>query len=135
MIGSLNGFGHCVSNSVVLSHDTTLAELEMNRGENSLLSIIQPGIPTTLVWDNNDFGESQTGNFTWQMRDRCNLRCLHMYHRTNVLCCKERSPQKKKYSSSKVREENIAVVYHSAMIATTRKVHFSGVLLLPSSWW
>ena len=34
-----------------------------------------------------------------------------MYHRTNVLCRKERSPQKKKYSSSKVREENIAVVF------------------------
>ena len=34
-----------------------------------------------------------------------------MYHRTNVLSCKERSPQKKKYSNSKVREENIAVVF------------------------
>lgn len=57
LIGLLNGLGHCVSNSVVLNHDTALAELEMNRGENSLPSIIQPGIPTTLVWDNNDFGE------------------------------------------------------------------------------
>ena len=57
-----------------------------------------------------------------------------MYYRTNVLCCKERSPQKKKYSNSKVREENIAVVYYSAMIAATLKVHFSCVLL-PSSWW
>ena len=47
-----------------------------------------------------------------------------MYHRTNVLYCKERSPQKRKYSNSKVREENIAVVYYSlrAMIAATRKV-------------
>ena len=34
-----------------------------------------------------------------------------LYHRTNVLCCKERSPQKKKYSNSKVREANIAVVF------------------------
>ena len=58
-----------------------------------------------------------------------------MYHRSNVLCCKERSLQKKKYSNSKVREENIAVVYYSALIAATRKVHFSCVLLLPSSWW
>ena len=55
----------------------------------------------------------------------------------NVLCCKERSPQKKKYSNSKVREENKAVVYYSlrAMIVATRKVHFSYILLLPSSWW
>ena len=54
-----------------------------------------------------------------------------------MFCCEERNPQKKKYSNSKVREENIAVVYYSlrAMIAATRKVHFSYVLLLPSSWW
>ena len=40
-----------------------------------------------------------------------------------MLCCKERSPQKKKYPNSKVREENIAVVYYSlrAMIVATRK--------------
>ena len=34
-----------------------------------------------------------------------------VYHRTNVLCCKERSPHKTKYSNLKVREENIAVVF------------------------
>ena len=34
-----------------------------------------------------------------------------IYHRTNVLCCKERSPLKKKYSNSKVRKKNIAVVF------------------------
>ena len=51
--------------------------------------------------------------------------------------CWKESPLKKKYSNSKVREENIADVYNSlrAMIAATRKVHFSYVLLLPSSWW
>ena len=43
--------------------------------------------------------------------------------------------KKKKYSNSKGREDNIAVVYYSAMIAATRKVHFSCVFLLPSSWW
>ena len=36
---------------------------------------------------------------------------MALYHRTNVLCCRERSPQKKKYSNSNVREENIAVVF------------------------
>ena len=57
-----------------------------------------------------------------------------LYHRTNVLCWKERILQKKKYSSSKVREENIN--YYLAMIAATRKVHFSWVLLLSSfRWW
>ena len=38
------------------------------------------------------------------------FRWLYLYHRTNVLCCKKRSPQKKKYSNSKVRG-NIAVVF------------------------
>ena len=65
---------------------------------------------------------------------RINL-SVFVLHRTNVLCCKERSPQKKKYLNSKVREENIVVVYCSAMIASTRKVRFSCILLLPSSWW
>lgn len=57
LIGLLNGFGHCVSNSVVLNHDTALAEQELSRGESAIPSVIQPGIPTTVVWDNNDFGE------------------------------------------------------------------------------
>ena len=49
-----------------------------------------------------------------------------------MLCCKERSPQKKKYSNLKVREENIAVIYYSlrAMIVATRKVHSSPFLLV-----
>ena len=40
-----------------------------------------------------------------------------------MLYCTERSPQKKKYSNSKVREENIAVVYYSlrATIAALEK--------------
>ena len=42
--------------------------------------------------------------------------------------------RKRKYSDSKVRGKNIAVVYYSAMIAVTRKVHFRCVLL-PSFWW
>uniref|UniRef100_UPI00358E324A uncharacterized protein n=1 Tax=Myxine glutinosa TaxID=7769 RepID=UPI00358E324A len=57
LIGLLNGLGHSVSNSVILNHDTALATQEGRRGEDSLRSTIQPGIPTTLVWDNNDFGE------------------------------------------------------------------------------
>ena len=54
-----------------------------------------------------------------------------VYHRTNVLCCKERSPQKKKYSNSKVREENIAVIFIQLWSLQLEKF-----LLLPSSrWW
>ena len=53
-----------------------------------------------------------------------------LYHRSNVLCCKERSPQKKKYSNSKVREENIAVVFIQLWLLQLEK------FLLPSSrWW
>lgn len=57
LIGLLNGFGHTVSNSVVLNHDTALAENEMMRGEDALPSTMQPERPTTIVWDNNDFRE------------------------------------------------------------------------------
>ena len=51
-----------------------------------------------------------------------------MYHRTNVFCCKERSPQKKKYSNLKVRENKYGSRFYSAMISTTRKVSSSPFL-------
>lgn len=56
LIGILNGLGHCVSHSSVLEHDTALATVQLKQD-----SIIPPGmnknIFSTLVWDNNDFGE------------------------------------------------------------------------------
>ena len=59
------------------------------------------------------------------------LTIYSLYHRTNVLCCKEKSSQKKKYSNSKVREENIAVVFIQLWSLQLKKF-----LLLPSSrWW
>ena len=57
MISLLNGFGHCVSHSVTLNHDTALANQEVRRGVDALPLSIQPRIPTIIVWDNNDFGE------------------------------------------------------------------------------
>ena len=55
-------------------------------------------------------------NLAFNNLQMCICRKTKLYHRTNVLCCKERSPQKKKYSNSNVREENIAVVYYSALL-------------------
>ena len=57
-----------------------------------------------------------------------NFMRLILYHRTNVLCCKERSPQKRKYSNSKVREK-YSRRFYSAMIAVIRKVHFCSLPL------
>ena len=57
LIGLLNGFGYSVSSSVVLNHDTAIANQEMRRGDNALPPDIQPGKHTILVYDNNDFGE------------------------------------------------------------------------------
>lgn len=57
LIGLLNGLGHCPSNCMVLEHDTVLAELQMKKRPITIPSCIRPGISTTLVWDNNDFGE------------------------------------------------------------------------------
>ena len=56
LIGLLNGLGHCNSHTSTLEYDTALAEKQiMNEGG------IPDGITkqtfTTLVWDNNDFGE------------------------------------------------------------------------------
>lgn len=57
LIGLLNGFGYSVSHSFVLEHDTALAQQEIERGSTALPSCIHSGLYTTLVWDNNDFGE------------------------------------------------------------------------------
>ncbi|XP_070548995.1 uncharacterized protein [Ptychodera flava] len=55
LIGLLNGLGHCVSHSSVLEHDTALALQQLHSDG------LPPGfcqeVFTTLVWDNNDFGE------------------------------------------------------------------------------
>ncbi|XP_071812536.1 uncharacterized protein [Apostichopus japonicus] len=56
LIGLLNGFGHSVSHTNVLEHDTALGQQEIDRG-NVLPSSLNKSIYTTLVWDNNDFGE------------------------------------------------------------------------------
>ena len=61
---------------------------------------------------------------TWSLTIRWRL-----YHRTNVLCCKKRSSQKKKYSNSKVREENIAVVFIQLWLLQLEKF----IYLRPSS--
>lgn len=57
LIGILNGFGHSTSHTVVLEHDTALAKKELQQGDDSLPACLQKQIFTTLVWDNNDFGE------------------------------------------------------------------------------
>ena len=58
-----------------------------------------------------------------------------MYYRTNVLCCKERSPQKKKILKLEGKGKKYSSRFYSAMIAVIQKVHFCCVLLLHSPWW
>ena len=57
LVGLLNGFSYSVSHSFVLEHDTALAQQENERGSIALPSCMKSGVYTTLVWDNNDFGE------------------------------------------------------------------------------
>eukprot|EP00057_Strongylocentrotus_purpuratus_P026501 XP_011680975.1 PREDICTED: uncharacterized protein LOC105446186 [Strongylocentrotus purpuratus] len=59
LIGLLNGFGHCSSNSFALEHDTALAKRQIERGIGALPAGSNITF-TTLVWDNNDFGEETT---------------------------------------------------------------------------
>ncbi|PIK41754.1 hypothetical protein BSL78_21395 [Apostichopus japonicus] len=57
LIGLLNGFGHASSHSVVLEHDTALAQKQLDMGPINLPPFIKQREFTTLIWDNNDFGE------------------------------------------------------------------------------
>jgi len=57
LIGLLNGFGYSISHTSVLEHDTALAQQEVQRGSRALPSCLQKSVFTTLIWDNNDFGE------------------------------------------------------------------------------
>ena len=56
VISLLSGFGHCMSHSYVLCHETALAQMHISND-----SAIPPGfvsdVPTTLAWDNDDFSE------------------------------------------------------------------------------
>lgn len=55
VIGLLNGLGHSMSHSFVLEHDTALAKKSLN--SDGIPAGFKKGDFTTLVWDNNDFGE------------------------------------------------------------------------------
>jgi hypothetical protein len=59
----LNNFGHCMSHSYTLYHETALAERNISSS-----AIIPDGfsqnVSTVLAWDNDDFSEeTSTGNF------------------------------------------------------------------------
>jgi hypothetical protein len=56
IIDILNGFGHCVSHSSMLRHETALAKMNIQK-EVSIPREILPGHHTILVWDNDDFAE------------------------------------------------------------------------------
>ena len=56
IIGILIGLGHSVSHSAVLEHDTALASKQLCT-DNIVLEGFIKKIPTTVIWDNNDFRE------------------------------------------------------------------------------
>ena len=56
IIGILNGLGHSVSHSAVLEHDTALANKKLCT-DNIVPKGFIKKIPTTVIWDNNDFRE------------------------------------------------------------------------------
>ena len=61
LVGLLNGFGHSVSHSKILEYDTALAERQILIAD-GLPPELDKKVPTTLAWDNNDFGEeTRTG--------------------------------------------------------------------------
>ena len=56
IIGILNGLGHSVSDSAVPEHDTALANKQLCT-DNIVPEEFNKKIPTTVIWDNNDFRE------------------------------------------------------------------------------
>ena len=56
IIGILKGLGHSVSHSAVLEHDTALANNQLCT-DNIVPEGFIKKIPTTVIWDNNDFRE------------------------------------------------------------------------------
>ena len=57
LIGLLNGLGHSVSQTTTLEHDTALAIQQLLKGPLPIPAGIEKGFFSTMVWDNNDFGE------------------------------------------------------------------------------
>ena len=56
IIGMLNGLEHSASHFVVLEHDTALANKQLFT-DNIVPEGFTKKIPTTVIWDNNDFRE------------------------------------------------------------------------------
>ena len=56
LIGILNGLGHSVSHSAVPEHDTVLVNKQVCT-DNTVPEGFSKTIPTTVIWDNNDFRE------------------------------------------------------------------------------
>ena len=57
LVSLLNKLGHCASWDTVLSLDTSLAQLTVVEGGDKIPKGFSKRAPTTLVWDNIDFGE------------------------------------------------------------------------------
>ena len=59
VISLLSGFGHCMSHSYVICHEsdeTALAQMNISN-DSAILPGFASDIPTTLAWDNDDFSE------------------------------------------------------------------------------
>lgn len=57
IVSLLNKLGHCASWDTVLSLDTSLAQLTLMEDSDRVQKGFSKRAPTTLVWDNTDFGE------------------------------------------------------------------------------
>ena len=57
VVSMLNKLGHTASWKTVVSHDTSLAQLQLIGGQESIPPGFAKKVPTVLVWDNIDFNE------------------------------------------------------------------------------
>ncbi|ESO90890.1 hypothetical protein LOTGIDRAFT_163777 [Lottia gigantea] len=60
VIDLLNGFGHSSSHKTIVRYDTSLAQMQLNKGPVFVPDSFSEKLNTVLVWDNIDFSEETT---------------------------------------------------------------------------
>ena len=106
LVSLLNKLGHCASWDTVLSLDTSLAQLTLVEGGDKIPKGFSKRAPTTLVWDNIDFGEEtiRSWNYSPYQWNHAPEFCHRAYVHSNQTATKEgsfliQSPPQNAYST------------------------------------
>ena len=111
IVSLLNKLGHCASWDTVLSLDTSLAQLTLEEGGDKIPKGFSKRAPTTLVWDNIDFGEETlSGRGTTHHTNGIMLQSLTIEPMSTAI----RQPLRKGVSSFKAPPKMPIEPYHQS---------------------